>query len=73
VIVDNPMTAEDHVRAIAVFNERNPQPHVITARLGPRAGGRCWRRISASPPSQRLLAVAALSDGSFWSARRRWW
>jgi sulfur-oxidizing protein SoxY len=67
VIVDNPMTAEDHVRAIAVFNERNPQPHVITARLGPRAGRALLATHIRLATSQRLLAVAALSDGSFWS------
>src|SRR5262249_52474590 len=32
------MTQEDHVKAIHVFTEKNPQPNVIGARLGPRAG-----------------------------------
>ncbi|MFZ9298154.1 MAG: thiosulfate oxidation carrier protein SoxY, partial [Hylemonella sp.] len=38
VSVDSPMTASDHVVAIAVFNERNPQREVIKLTLGPRAG-----------------------------------
>ncbi len=67
VIVDSPMTAADHVRAIAVFNERNPQPHVITAQLGPRAGRALLSTHIRLATSQTLLAVAALSDGSFWS------
>ena len=29
VSVDSPMTAGDHVKAIHVFNENNPQPNVI--------------------------------------------
>ncbi|NKE47241.1 SoxY-related AACIE arm protein [Roseomonas frigidaquae] len=67
VVVDSPMTAADHVRAIAVFNERNPQPHVITAQLGPRAGRAMLATHMRLATSQRLLAVASLSDGSFWS------
>ena len=38
VTVDSPMTKEDHVKAIHVFNEKNPQPNVVSMQLGPRAG-----------------------------------
>jgi sulfur-oxidizing protein SoxY len=69
VIVDSPMTEEDHVRAIAVFNERNPQPHVITVHLGPRSGRAILATHIRLATSQTLLAVAQLSDGSFWSDR----
>lgn len=69
VVVDSPMTEADHVRAIAVFNERNPQPHVITVRLGPRSGRAILATHIRLATSQTLLAVAALSDGSFWSDR----
>lgn len=69
VVVDSPMTEADHVRAIAVFNERNPQPHVITVRLGPRAGRASIATHIRLATSQTLLAVAELSDGSFWSDR----
>lgn len=69
VLVDSPMTEADHVRAIAVFNERNPQPHVITVRLGPLAGRALLATHIRLATSQNLLAVAELSDGSFWSDR----
>lgn len=69
VIVDSPMTEQDHVRAIAVFNERNPQPHVITVSLGPRSGRAILATHIRLATSQTLLAVAQLSDGSFWSDR----
>jgi sulfur-oxidizing protein SoxY len=69
VVVDSPMTEAEHVRAIAVFNERNPQPHVITVRLGPRAGRASLATHIRLATSQTLLAVAELSDGSFWSGR----
>src|SRR2546430_16912465 len=38
VSVDSPMTEADHVKAIHIFNEKNPQPNVIGAHLGPRTG-----------------------------------
>ena len=66
VSVDSPMTAADHVVAIAVFNERNPQREVIKATLGPRAGkAQVATRIRLAT-SQKLVAVARLSDGSHW-------
>ena len=38
VTVETPMTATNYVKAIHVFNEKNPQPEVISVRLGPSAG-----------------------------------
>jgi sulfur-oxidizing protein SoxY len=68
VTVESPMTAEDHVKAIHIFNEKNPQPNVITMRLGPRAGrANVSTRIRLSD-TQTVVAIAELSDGSFWSA-----
>jgi sulfur-oxidizing protein SoxY len=65
VEVESPMTEEEYVRGIGLFNERNPQPQVLTATLGPWSGAaRISTRIRLAT-SQRLVAVAALSDGSF--------
>lgn len=65
--VDSPMTAEEHVRRIALFNEKNPQADVAVFHLGPRAGrARVSTRIRLAT-SQTVAAVAELSDGSFWS------
>ena len=65
--VDSPMTAADHVVAIAVFNQRNPQRDVALFRLGPRAGRATVATRMRLATSQQLAAVAQLSDGSFWS------
>ena len=35
---DSPMTADDHVKAMHVFTEKNPQPNVVSVQLGPRSG-----------------------------------
>lgn len=67
VTVDSPMTAADHVTAIAVFNERNPQRDVAKFTLGPRAGKASVSTRIRLATSQKLVAVARLSDGSFWS------
>ena len=67
VSVESPMTAADHVRSIHIFAEENPLPNVAHFYLGPRAGkAQVSTRIRLFK-SQKIIAVAALSDGSFWS------
>ena len=67
VAVDSPMTPTDYVRAIHVFNEKNPQPNVIGIHLGPRAGRASVATRIRLADTQRVVAIAELSDGSFWS------
>ena len=63
--VHSPMTAEDYVRCIALFTEKNPQPEVVVFHLGPRAGrAQIATRIRLAT-SQVVVAIAELSDGSF--------
>jgi sulfur-oxidizing protein SoxY len=64
--VDSPMTNDDHVTAIGIFNERNPLPDVVRFRLTPRAGkAQVSTRIRLAT-SQKLVAIAGMSDGSWW-------
>jgi sulfur-oxidizing protein SoxY len=66
VSVASPMTPDDHVKSIHVFNEKNPQPNIGNFYLGPRAGrGQISTRIRLAD-SQKIVAIAQLSDGSFW-------
>jgi sulfur-oxidizing protein SoxY len=67
VSVDSPMTAAEHVKAIHVFTEKNPQPNVLSVRLGPRAGRASVSTRVRLADTQTVHAVAELSDGSFWS------
>jgi sulfur-oxidizing protein SoxY len=68
VTVDSPMTEADHVKTIHIFNEKNPQPRVITIALGPRAGrARAATRIKLAD-TQQVIAIAEMSDGSLWTA-----
>jgi sulfur-oxidizing protein SoxY len=67
VSVDSPMTTADHVKAIHVIVEKNPQPYVASFHLGPRAGrARVSTRIRLAD-SQSVVAICEMSDGSFWS------
>jgi sulfur-oxidizing protein SoxY len=68
VSVSNPMTADDYVKSIHVFNEKNPQPNVGNFFLGPRAGrAQISTRIRLAD-TQKIVAIARLSDDTFWSA-----
>jgi sulfur-oxidizing protein SoxY len=67
VSVESPMTKDNYVKAIHVFNEKNPQPNVLTVRLGPRAGkAQVSTRIRLAD-TQKVIAIAEMSDGTFWS------
>ena len=67
VSVESPMTEADHVRAIHVFNEKNPQPDVVSFRFGPRAGRASVATRIRLADTQTVVAIGELSDGSFWS------
>jgi len=69
VKVDSPMTEADHVKAIHVFNEKNPQPNVASFRLGPRSGRALVATRVRLADSQKVIAICQMSDGSFWSTQ----
>jgi len=66
ITVDSPMTAADHVKSIHLYSERNPVPNMANFYLGPRAGKAEIDSRVRLAGSQRVTAVAKLSDGSFW-------
>jgi sulfur-oxidizing protein SoxY len=66
IAVESPMTAADHVRRITILAERNPRPVVASYALGPHSGrAEIVTRIRVAD-IQDVIAVAELSDGSFW-------
>jgi sulfur-oxidizing protein SoxY len=69
VAAESPMTADDHVRRIAVFNEKNPEANVTVFHLGPRSGRATVSTRVRLATSQVVVAVAEMSDGSFWSSK----
>src|SRR6185369_4381055 len=67
VAVDSPMTPANYVKSIHIFTERNPQPNVVDIYLGPRAGRATVATRMRLNDTQKIIAIAQLSDGSFWS------
>ena len=68
VTVQSPMTATDRVKSISLLSPRNPRPLMATFRFGeesPRAEVMTRVRLNGT---QRVLAIAQMADGSFWSA-----
>ena len=68
VSVESPMIEADHVKAIHVFNEKNPQPHVFHAKLGPMNGKAMLATRIKLGDSQKIVAIAETSKGEFFSA-----
>jgi sulfur-oxidizing protein SoxY len=67
ITVDSPMNATEYVKAIHLFNEKNPQPNVVGVKLGPRAGRASLSTRIRLADSQTIVAIAELSDGTFWT------
>jgi sulfur-oxidizing protein SoxY len=68
VTVESAMTEAEHVKAVHIFTQKNPQPNVASFHLGPRAGRASVATRIRLADSQTVVAICELSDGSFWSA-----
>ena len=66
ITVDSPMTEADHVKSIHLYSEKNPVRNMANFYLGPRAGKAEINSRVRLAGSQKVTAVAKLSDGSFW-------
>ena len=63
VEVAGPFTAENYVKAIHVFAEDNPAPEVVSFHFTPRSGkAKVATRIRLAR-TQRVVALAEMSDG----------
>ena len=67
VSVESAMTAQDHVRSIHLLSEKNPRTVMARFFLGPRAGKAQINTRVRLNGTQHIVAVAAMSDGSYWS------
>ena len=66
VSVDSPMTANDYVKTIHVIAEGNPLPNIFTVYLTPRSGTANITTRVRLADSQKVCAIAQMSNGSFW-------
>lgn len=68
VSVDSPMSQKEFVRAIHLISEKNPVRDMATFYLGAHSGrAEVSSRIRLNG-TQKVVAIAELSDGTFWSA-----
>jgi sulfur-oxidizing protein SoxY len=70
VAVESPMTPADHVAELWVAADGNPNPGVLSLRLGPDMAKASVQFRVKLQQTQHVHAVARMSDGSLWSARR---
>lgn len=70
VEVESPMTEDDYVKAVHIFAEGNPQPEVATMTFTPRSGEAVASTRIRLAKTQKIHAIAEMSDGSVFSAVR---
>jgi len=70
ITVDSPMTDQDFVRALHVVAEGNPSPGVVSFRFAAASGKADVQFRTRLAATQRIVAVAEMSDGSSWTAAR---
>ena len=65
--VDSPMTAADHVKASTSSPRRTRSPTSCASTSGPRSGVARVQTSIRLAATQRITAIARMSDGSLWS------
>ena len=70
VTVDSPMTDSDYVKAIHVVADGNPNPGVVSMALSPASGRAQVEFRVRMAQTQKVIAVAEMSDGSLFMASR---
>jgi len=66
VAIESPMTSTDYVKAVHILSEANPSPNIFTAYFTPRSGrAEVTTRVRLAD-SQRVWAIAQMSDGGYW-------
>ena len=66
VEAESPMTAEDYVKKIAIFSERNPIPLIATYHFTPFSGRARIESKVRLGGSQNIHAIAEMSDGQLY-------
>ena len=70
VDIDSPMTEADHVKAVHVFADGNPQPGVISFYFTPDSGRASATTRIRLAQTQNIVAVAEMSNGALFLARQ---
>jgi sulfur-oxidizing protein SoxY len=68
VSVESPMSAADHVAILYLLSEKNPRPLIAKIAMTPATGRAALTTRIRLAGAQHVVAVAQMSDGSFWGA-----
>ena len=68
--VESPMTERDYVKAVRIVADGNPNPGVVTFYLSPANGRALVQFRCRLAQTEKVIAVAEMSDGSLWTAAR---
>jgi sulfur-oxidizing protein SoxY len=70
ISVESPMTDKDHVKAVHVVADGNPNPGVGSFHFTP-ASGKCEIQFRLRlARTQKIVVVAEMSDGTLWTTAR---
>ncbi len=70
VSAESPMTDADHVKAIHLVSEKNPVARIASFYFTPAMGKAKISTNIRLSTSQKITAIAVMSDGSLWSAEK---
>ena len=68
VEIESPMSEDDYVKAVHLFADGNPVPTVAKMNFTPRSGEAVASTRIRLAKTQKIHAVAEMSDGSFFTA-----
>lgn len=71
VSVDSPMTKDNYVKRVIVVADGNPRGAVATFHFSPAAGQAEASTRMRLAKTQNIIAVAEMSDGSFYTASKQ--
>jgi sulfur-oxidizing protein SoxY len=71
VLVDSPMTADDYVKAVHIFAEKNPSAEVISFHFTPASGKASASTRMRLAKTQNVVALVQMSNGSAYTAKKQ--
>jgi len=71
VSVDSPMTAQDYVKAVHIFAEKNPVAEVVTFHFTPASGKASASTRMRLAKTQNVVALVQMSNGSAYTAKKQ--
>ena len=69
--VESPMTKSDYVKRVLVVTDGNPRAAVATFHFSPSSGTAAASTRMRLIKTQNVIAVAEMSDGSFYMATKQ--